>query len=398
VPQVDYLTGSPLRYHYRMDIATTPGSKIITVSRAAFARPDTDFLCFGESDVAAPLAAHVALKAALDAGQTRYADVRGLPALRQSLADYLTARHGPVEEARVQVTGSGMAAVNVAMAAILRPGDRLVHVTPAWPNSANAARLRHAEVEEFPLTDTPQGGFRLDLDRLAVRLVGARAFFINSPSNPTGWTARPEEMRSILALCRATGTWLIADEVYNRLVYDGDQAASILDIAAPGDRVLMVGSFSKAWAMTGFRIGWLVVPRETRDRFAELVEITHSGVAAFVQHAALAALREEAFVEDFRAYCAAGRALTAEALQGLEGIRFATPPGAFYAFFGIDGLTDSLDFALRLVAEHGVAVAPGAAFCAGGEGHMRLCFAQSPVRLERALSRLRDALAAAAPS
>ncbi len=380
-----------------MDVATTPGSKIITVSRAAFARPDTDFLCFGESDVAAPPAAHAALKAALDAGQTRYPDVRGLPALRNALAAYLTNRHAPIEEARVQITGSGMAAVNVAMAAILRPGDRLVHVTPAWPNSANAARMRHAEVEEFPLTDTPDGGFRLDLDRLALRLVGARAFFINSPSNPTGWTATPEELRAILALCRATGIWLIADEVYNRLVYDGTQAASILDIATPKDRILVIGSFSKAWAMTGFRIGWLVVPQDTRDRFSELVEITHSGVAAFVQHAALAALAEETFVEDFRSYCAAGRTLTAEALSGLNGVRFAAPPGAFYAFLGVEGLTDSLAFALRLVADYGVAVAPGAAFCAGGEGHLRLCFAQSPARLERALSRLRDALQAAAP-
>jgi aspartate aminotransferase len=381
-----------------MDIATTPGSKIITVSRAAFARPDTDFLCFGESDVPAPPAAHAALKAALDAGQTRYPDVRGLPALRQALADYLTTRHAAVAQERVQVTGSGMAAVNVAMAAILRPGDRLVHVTPAWPNSANAARMRHAQVEEFPLDDRPDGGFRLDLDRLALRLVGARAFFINSPSNPTGWTATGDEIRAILAVCRATGTWLIADEVYNRLVYDGAQAASILDIARPEDRVLVIGSFSKAWAMTGFRIGWLVVPQATRDRFSELVEITHSGVAAFVQQAALAALSEEAFVESFRAYCAAGRALTAEALHGLGGVRFAPPPGAFYAFLGIEGLTDSLAFALRLVEEYGVAVAPGAAFCAGGEGHLRLCFAQSPAMLERALSRLRDALQAATPS
>jgi aspartate/methionine/tyrosine aminotransferase len=380
-----------------MDIATTPGSKIITVSRAAFARPDTDFLCFGESDVAAPAAAHAALKAALDAGQTRYPDVRGLPALRHALASYLTTRHAPVEEARVQVTGSGMAAVNVAMAAILRPGDRLVHVTPAWPNSANAARMRHAEVEEFPLTGTPDGGFTLDLERLALRLVGARAFFINSPSNPTGWTATPEEMRTILALCRATGTWLIADEVYNRLVYNGMQAASILDLATPDDRVLVIGSFSKAWAMTGFRIGWLVVPQGARDRFSELVEITHSGVAPFVQHAALAALAEEDFVEGFRAYCAAGRTLAAEALLGLEGVRFVPPPGAFYAFLGIEGLTDSLAFALRLVQDFGVAVAPGAAFCAGGEGHLRLCFAQSPARLERALFRLRDALQSAAP-
>lgn len=378
-----------------MDIATTPGSKIITVSRAAFARPDTDFLCFGESDVAAPAVAHEALAAAMAAGQTRYADVRGLPALREALAAHLSARHAPVAEARVQITGSGMAAVNVAMAALLQPGDRLVHITPAWPNSLNAARMRHADVEEFALEQTPDGKFRLDLERLRACLAGARALFINSPSNPTGWTATDEEIRAILGFCRDQKIWVIADEVYNRLVYDGEQAPSVLDHAAPEDRVFVVGSFSKAWAMTGFRIGWLVVPQGARDSISELVEITHSGVAAFVQAAALAALGDENFVENFRAYCSAGRQMTTQALAGLNRVRFAAPPGAFYAFLGIDGLTDSLAFALRLVEEYGVAVAPGVAFCAAGEGHLRLCFAQSPALLERALGRLRDALQAA---
>jgi aspartate/methionine/tyrosine aminotransferase len=376
-----------------MDIAAASGSHIITVSRAAFARPDTCFLCFGESDVPAPEVAHTALAAAMAAGQTRYSDVRGTPALRAAIAEHLSAQHAlPVTEPRVQVTGSGMAAVNVAMAAILKPGDRLVHITPAWPNSANAARMRGAEVEEFSLDPTPEGGFRLDLERLAERLPGARALFINSPSNPTGWTATADEMRALLDLCRAHRVWLISDEVYNRLVYEGPRAASILDIAAPDDRVLVVGSFSKAWAMTGFRIGWLIVPDGTRDSFTELVEITHSGVAAFVQAAALAALADEAFVERFRAYCTAGRTMTADALAGLNGVRFTAPPGAFYAFIGVDGLDDSLGLAMRLVHEHGVALAPGCAFGAGGEGHLRLCFAQSPGLLVRALNRLRQGL------
>lgn len=376
-----------------MDIATTPGSHIITVSRAAFARPDTDFLCFGESDVPAPAAAHEALRDAMLSGQQRYPDVRGVPALRHALAAHLASRHArKVAEPRVQITGSGMAAVSVAMAALLRPGDRLVHITPAWPNSANAARLRHAQVEEFPLEPTPEGGFRLDLDRLSARLAGARALFINSPSNPTGWMASPFEIQAILHMCRAAGAWLIADEVYNRLVYEGAQAASVLDFAEPDDRVLAIGSFSKAWAMTGFRIGWLVVPEGTRDSFTELVEMTHSGVAPFVQAAALAALADEDFVDAFKAYCSAGRTLAIQALSGLNRVRFTPPPGAFYAFLGIDRLTDSLGFALDLVEHHGVAVAPGIAFGAGGEGHVRLCFAQSPVRLERALGRLREAI------
>ena len=377
-----------------MDIASAQGSHIITVSRAAFARPDTDFLCFGESDAAAPAVAHAALAASMAAGETRYSDVRGTPALRAALSAHLSARHSlPVAEDRVQVTGSGMAAVHVAMSALLRPGDRLIHITPAWPNSLNAARMRGAVVEEFPLTPTEAGDFRLDLEELAARLKGARALWVNSPSNPTGWTADAAELQAIVALCRATGTWLIADEVYNRLVYDGAvQAASVLDICSPADRVLVVGSFSKAWAMTGFRIGWLIVPEATRDSVSELVEITHSGVASFVQAAAQAALADTDFVQKFREYCDTGRSLTAAALAGLPGVRFTAPPGAFYAFFGIDDLQDSLGFALRLVHEHGVALAPGSAFGIAGEGHLRLCFAQSPKLLTRALDRLRRAL------
>jgi aspartate/methionine/tyrosine aminotransferase len=370
-----------------MDLVTFNGSKIMTVSRLAFATPGTDFLCFGESDYPSPASAHAAIAKALEAGDTRYPDVRGLPALRQALADYLG-----VEEPRVQITGSGMAAVNVAMAALIRPGDRLLHITPAWPNSGNAARTRHAEVEEFPLTPTPEGGFQLDLPRLAERLSGARALFMNSPSNPTGWTATHDELTRILALCRQHGAWLIADEVYGRLVYDGDRAASALDVATPQDRVMVIGSFSKTWAMTGWRVGWLVVPEGARDPITELVEITHSGVAPFTQAAALAAVADTAFCARFQAYCAQGRALTEAALRGVNGLRYASPPGAFYAFVGVDGLTDSLATALRLVTHHNVAVAPGCAFGEGGEGYLRLCFAQSPDRLARALSRLTEGL------
>jgi aspartate/methionine/tyrosine aminotransferase len=243
-------------------------------------------------------------------------------------------------------------------------------------------------VEEFPLTPLDLGGFRLDLARLEARLAGARALFLNSPSNPTGWTATREELAQVLALCRAAGAWLISDEVYGRLVYEGDAAASVLDVATAEDRVMVVGSFSKTWAMTGWRVGWLVVPAGARDAITELVEITHSGVAPFVQAGALAALGDTDFAAAFQRYCATGRALTAAALRGVPGMRYASPPGAFYAFLGVDGLVDSLAFSLRMVAESGVAVAPGVAFGAGGEGFLRLCFAQSPERLERALGRL----------
>ena len=377
-----------------MDLARLPGSRIVAVARAAFARPDTDFLCFGESDRPPPPGAVPALAASLAAGPARYPDVRGDPALCRALADHLTALHArPVAEGRIQITASGMAAVGAALAATVRAGDRVVLHEPAWPNPGGAALLRGATVDALTLDALPDGRFRLDLDRLAAKLPGARAFVLNSPNNPTGWTATADDLAAILALCRRHGTWLISDEVYSRLVYDGAEAApSLLDLADPSDRVVVCNSFSKTWAMTGWRLGWMALPDGARDAAAEIVEVTHSGVAPFVQAAGLAALADEAFVREFRAHCARGRALVADALAGLDGVRFAPPDGAFYAFVGVAGMRDNPGLALRLVHEHGVAVAPGAAFGPAGEGALRLCFAHAPERLERALGRLRDGL------
>ncbi|MBN8897074.1 MAG: pyridoxal phosphate-dependent aminotransferase [Rhodospirillales bacterium] len=379
-----------------MDIVRIPGSRIVEVARLAFATPDVDFLCFGESDQPSPEVARQAAIAALEAGETRYPDVRGLPALRQALADYLTGLHArPVTESRIQLAASGMAAISIALAATVRAGDRVVLHGPAWPNVGNAARLRGAVVEELDLTPQPDGSFRLDLERLDAMLAGARAFVLNSPNNPTGWTASREELQAILEIARRRNVWLISDEVYSRLVYDGSVAApSLLDLAEPDDRVIVCNSFSKTWVMTGWRLGWLVVPDGTREIIADLVEVVHSGVAPFVQRAGLAAIEDTEVVERFRAHCATGRALASDALEGLNGVRYTAPRGAFYAFLGVEGLTDSLDLALKLVAKHGVAVAPGVAFGASGEGSLRVCFAQSPALMERAMQRLRDGLRA----
>ena len=379
-----------------MDILHIPGSRIFEIAKLAFATPDVDFLCFGESDQPSPAVAHAAAVAALHAGETKYIDVRGLPNLREALAGYLTALHRrPVPESRVQVSASGMSAVSVALAAVVRAGDRVVLHSPAWPNVGNAVRLRQAEVVELGLTALPDGRFAMDFDRLDTLLQGARAFILNSPNNPTGWTATHEELETILALCRKHGVWLISDEVYSRLVYDGSTAAaSILDVAEPDDRVMVANSFSKTWVMTGWRLGWLVVPEGARDAVTEIVEATHSCVAPFVQHAGLAAIADTATVAGFRAHCARGRELASEALAGLNGVRYAAPVGAFYAFVGVDGLTDSLELAKKLVTRHGVGVAPGIAFGDAGEGYLRLCFAQSAERMERAMGRLREGLRA----
>jgi aspartate aminotransferase len=382
----------------RMDIISIPGSRILEIALVAFATPDVDFLCFGESDQPSPASAHAAAIAALDAGITRYPDVRGLPELRAALADYLTGLHArPVSEQRIQITASGMTAVSVALAATVRAGDRVLLHSPSWPNIGNAARLRGAQVDELDLTALPDGGFRLDLDRLDAMLQGARAFILNSPNNPTGWTATRDELLAILEITRRRRVWLIADEVYSRLVYNGAAAApSMLDVAQPDDHVIVCNSFSKTWVMTGWRLGWMVVPEGARDAITELVEVTHSGVAPFIQHAGVAAIRDVEAMERFHAHCTTGRAQTSDALAGVNGVRYRAPDGAFYAFVGVEGLTDSLALAKKLVTDHRVAVAPGVAFGAAGEGFLRICFAQSADRIERAMGRLLDGLRSAA--
>jgi aspartate/methionine/tyrosine aminotransferase len=381
-----------------MDIIRIPGSRILDIARIAFDTPDVDLLCFGESDQPTPRSAVAAAIAALDAGETRYSDVRGLPELRCALADYLTDLHAkPVGEERIQVAASGMAAVATAVAAIVKADDRVVLHSPAWPNVGNAARVRGAQIDELALTALAEGGFRMDFDRLDSMLEGARAFILNTPNNPTGWTATRDELQTILEIARRRHVWLISDEVYSRLVYDGAPAApSLLDIAEPDDRVIVCNSFSKTWVMTGWRLGWLVVPDGARDAITELVEVMHSGVAPFIQHAGVAAVRDTEAMSRFREHCADGRTLVGEALSGINRVHYAAPDGAFYAFVGVEGLTDSLAFAKRLVHEQKVAVAPGVAFGDAGEGYLRICFAQSANKLHSAMERLRNGLRAQA--
>jgi len=377
-----------------MDINRIASSKIVEIARIAFATPGIDFLCFGESDQPSPTAARDAAVAALLDGETRYADVRGLPPLREALSEYLTGLYAnPVAASRIQITSSGMTAMAVSLTAIVRAGDRVVIHSPAWPNVANAVLLRGARVDELNLDRDQNGKFGLDLDRLDGMMRGARAFILNSPNNPTGWTASMDELRAILAIARRHAAWLISDEVYARLIYDGrDVAPSLLDIAEPEDRVVVCNSFSKTWIMTGWRLGWIVMPEGLLDGFTDIVEVTHSTVAPFVQRGGIAAIADAGAVGQFRKHCAQGRALVGEALKGLNGVTYAAPDGAFYAFIGIQGLTDSLDLARKLVERHKVAVAPGVAFGASGEGSLRICFAQSADMMQRAMTRLREGL------
>jgi aspartate/methionine/tyrosine aminotransferase len=375
----------------RPAIESLETSKIAQVWELGFGHDGLIPLWVGESDLPTPAFISDAAVEALRAGHTFYAQKRGLPALRRALVGYTNRLYGSaIDVERVSVTSSGMNGIMLVLQAMVRPGDKVAVLTPVWPNILSAVQIAGGAVAPVPLERRPEGGFRFDLERLAATLdERTRAIFIASPGNPTGWVMEPEDQRAVLELCRRRGIWLIADEVYARFTYDRPHAPSFLELAAPEDPLIVVGSFSKTWAMTGWRLGWLTHPPSLAAIFDRLIEFNTSGAQAFLQHGCLAALRDgEPFVAEMVERCRIGGELVFQRLSALPRVRIARPGGAFYAFFAVEGLDDSLGFAKDLLHRTGVGLAPGAAFGPGGEGHLRLCFASSAERLAEAMDRL----------
>lgn len=359
-------------------------------------RDDVIGLWVGESDLPTPRFICEATEQALREGRTFYTHKRGLPELRQALADYSARLYGIAPDAeRVTVTSSGMTGIVNVLQAILSPGEKVAVICPVWPNVMAAVEMAGGILVPVPLDDRPDGGFSLDLDRLAAALDdGTRAVFVASPGNPTGWMMEPQEQAALLALCRGRGIWVIADEVYHRFTYDRPHAPSFAEQAGPEDALICVNSFSKAWAMTGWRMGWLLHPPSLGETLGKLIEYTTSGAPPFLQAGCLAAVTEgEGFVAEMVERCRTGGEIVFQGLSDLPGVTLARPQAAFYSFIRIEGLRDSQALCFRLLEETRVGLAPGSAFGPGGEGHLRLCFASSPERLSSALERLRPFLA-----
>ena len=377
----------------RPALAEIPGSLIREVSEVGRYMPDVIPLWFGEPDSVTPDFVREAAKAALDDGKTFYAPNPGIPPLREAIAAYLARINRPVATSRVAVTASGVNALMLVAQALLSPGDRVVIPSPAWPNMDGIARVMGAEVADLPLR-LMNGVWRADLDELLAAITPAtRLLFLNSPGNPTGWTLTSAEQRAILDKCRQTGTWILSDDVYERLYFAGDAAPSFLEIADEQDRVVSVNSFSKSWAMTGWRLGWIVAPPALMDAIGKLNEFNMSSAPTFIQHAGVVALdKGDTFIAETRARYLKARDIAHAALSSIPGITAPRPDGAMYLFLKVEGCTDSLALAKSLLHSARVGIAPGAAFGAGGEGHLRLCFAQSEARIREASTRLAEAL------
>lgn len=376
----------------RREAREAPGSGIVTVADYGRSRPGTTALWTGEGDLPTPAFICDAATAALARGETFYTWTRGIPPLRNALARYHERHFGrPFSPDQFFVTGSGMQAIQIAIAAVAGPGDEVIVPTPAWPNFPAALGVASARAALVPLT-FDGSHWSLDIDRLAAAIgPRTRAIFINSPSNPTGWTATSDELRAILDLARRHGLWIVADEVYNRFVYDGERAASFYDVSTGADRILYVNTMSKNWAMTGWRIGWISAPAEIGSVIENLIQYSTSGVATFMQHAAVTALDEgDDFVREQVERARAGRDVVCRTLAGSNRVRFAWPDGAFYLFFQIAGEGDTSRLGKTLIDETGVGLAPGTAFGPGGESFMRLCFARRADELAVASRRLAD--------
>lgn len=367
-----------------------PESGIVEVVNYARGREGLLPLWVGEGDLPTPDFINRAAMASLNAGETFYTWQRGIPELRQALADYYGRHFGtslPMEH--FYVVGSGMQAIQLSVQAITSPGDEMVYLTPAWPNIAAALEIAGARSVGVPL-QFENGKWSLDLGRLEAAITPkTKGLFINTPSNPTGWTATRQDLTDILALARKHDLWIMADEIYALYYYAGGRAPSFLDVKEADDKILFVNSFSKNWSMTGWRVGWIVAPAELGQVIENLVQYSTSGVAQFMQRGAVAALNEgDDFVRSNIAKATRSRDILCEALIATNRVQTLKPDGALYSFLKIDGVTDSRKAAIDIVDKTGVGLAPGTAFGQGGELFMRACFLRDPAKVTDAAERL----------
>jgi len=378
-------------------IAELRDTHITEVAMSVFGDPEVIPLWFGEGDLVTPDFVREAAATGLQAGETFYTWQRGIPELRAALSAYTERLYGidcPVD--RISVTTGGMQAILLSCQLLLDPGDNIVIVSPIWPNITSATRLVRGEPKYVALDRKPDGAWKLDLQKVFDSVdARTRAIFVNSPGNPTGWTMSADEQRALLEFARKHGIWIMADEVYARLIYTRPVAPSFLELAGPDDPLLVLNSFSKPWAMTGWRIGWLTHPARLGEQFAKLVQINTSGVPHFLQRGAIAALEKgDGFIGAMVERCRAGGELVFQRLSAHPRITIARPEAAFYAFFAIDGVSDTLAFCKSLAKDYKVGLAPGEAFGPGGQGNVRLCFASGAERLSRGLDRIEAAIKA----
>lgn len=351
-------------------------------------------LAQGEGSLPTPSFICEEVHRSLSEGKTFYSFGAGLPELRQEIATYHSRIYGhslPLN--RISVTSSGTNAVHLALMSILEEGDEVIAVTPIWKNLIGITELAGGKIIEVPM-EQKDGKWHLDLQKFFGKVnKNTKALMIVSPNNPTGWVMPTEDIRAVLEFARARDIWIIADEVYGRTMHDLVKAPSFLDYAEDDDLLYVVNSFSKTWAMTGWRLGWLIGPGHSEDKIRDLILYENMGPPTFTQHAGIVALRDgEDFLKSQKSRWKSNQELVLDALSNYSRVSIVKSPAAFYAFFQVEGETDSFALVRRMIDDVGVSLAPGGAFGQGFNGYLRLCFAANPDVVSQALKRLEPVL------
>lgn len=357
-------------------------SKISAIADLARDNPDVIKLWIGEPDMSTPDFVSKAAHEALLAGHTRYTYARGVPALHDALVRY-HARHWNVDLTpdRLSITVGGMNAVMQALQAVAEPGDEVIHLSPVWPNIVEAMRVAGITPVAVNLTSDGLGTFSLEPDAIEKAVTGrTRAIFINSPGNPSGWIMSEQQMQALLEFARARDLWIISDEVYNHFTYEGRPiASSFLQFATSDDKLIVTNTFSKNWAMTGWRLGWVVFPPCAATIFQRLSNYNTTGAATFLQYGAIAALDfGDQTIAAVRASAEASRNILVESFSQIVGRKLNAPPGGLYLMVDVSEFGDGQKFAENLLARASIGVAPGGAFGSDFTSYIRVCFAIQP--------------------
>jgi aspartate aminotransferase len=375
------------------NIGTETAFEVSARARALQAQGrDIIHLQIGEPDFDTPANARDAAKGALDAGETHYAPFPGIPALREAIAEDATARKGfGVTPDRVFVTVGGKGVMLYAILGLVNPGDEVIVPDPGYPIYESLTRFVGGT--PIPVPIRMENDFRIDLDELASLVTPkTRLIVINSPANPSGGVLTRSDLEAIAELATRHDLWVLADEIYGRILYDGEEHVSIASLPGMAERTIVLDGFSKTFAMTGWRLGYAIVPPSLIPTYGQLVINTISCAPSFVQVGAVEAIRGPqepmaAMVEEFRAR----RDLVVAGLNAIPGVRCLSPKGAFYVFpdIGGTGLTGR-EMADRLLTEADVCVLAGTAFGGVGVDHIRISYANSRENLTAALGRIRS--------
>jgi aspartate/methionine/tyrosine aminotransferase len=384
------------------EAALAPASGIAEVFQYGRTRQGIMPLYVGEGDLPTPSFIQAAVTESMGRGETFYGHQRGLINLREAIAAYMSRIYGdpfernvaPFGPDRFTVTMGGIHAIQCAVRLIASIGDEVIVPTPVWTNFLGVIAVAGATPVTVPLTLTRTGpdseAWSFDIERLAASITPrTRAIVIITPANPTGWTATRADLEALLDLARRHGLWIIADEIYGRVIYSGERAPSFHDIMDADDRIVFIQTFSKNWAMTGLRVGWLEAPTAFGPIIEKLMQYSTSGVSTPYQRGAVVAIEQgEDFVALQLRRMRESRDIICDGLAKTGRVRFARPEGAFYLFAAIEGETDTRSLAFRLIDEADVGVAPGSAFGPGGSDHVRICFARDPRQMEETVRRL----------